>query len=348
MWRGYAALAALGVVMLVARALVLSGDVTGALPAKAIAGLSLGGRLLTMLQIAPKWARLLAWPAHLQIDYSPNEIVASAGFGAHEAFGLLLLIAFAALAWLSRRRAPVITFGLAWCAIALFPVSNIVPTGIVLAERTLFLPSIGFLIAVGGAVDFLLSRGQMQDMAVRRSVAGVCGALACVGVVRSDLRHRTWKNGQTMWQAAAIDAPKSLRVQQAHNDAIADITRDFERAARQSPTPWRVEFELGTLLRYMRADSAALTQLRKSIASQPEQHDAALELSATLISLGEYAEAKAIAARIQAPGDTARVAKTLIRIADSASTASAPPGSIRVVARDQFASRAPNGPGDRD
>lgn len=137
-------------------------------------------------------------------------------------------------------------------------------------------------------------------------------------------------------------------MQQAHNDAIADITRDFERAAQQSPAPWRVEFELGTLLRYMRADSAALTHLRKSIASQPEQHDAALELSATLISLGEYAEAKAIAERIQAPGDTARVARALIRIADSASTASAPPGSVRVTARDQFASPGRNGPDDRD
>jgi len=342
-WRGYATLAAAAVAMLAVRALVLSGNVAGAVPAKAIAGLSLGGRLLTMLQIVPRWVRLLAWPAHLQIDYSPNEIVASTAFGMYEAAGLVLLVTFAAIAWLSRRRAPVVTFGLAWCAIALFPVSNIVPTGIVLAERTLFLPSVGFLLALGGAVDFLLQRDEVRTRSLRLSLAGACGALACVGVVRSDFRHRTWANGQTMWEAAAIDAPKSLRVQQAHNDAIADITRDFENAAQQSPTPWRVQFELGTLLRYMRADSAALTQLRKSLAARPEQHDAALELSATLISVGDYAAAKEIAARIQSAGDTARVAATFMRIADSASKVAAPPGSIRVMARDEFAPATRNG-----
>jgi hypothetical protein len=335
-WRGYACIGAAAAILLVARGVVLGGSVAGALPAKAIAGLSLGGRLLTTLQIVPQWLRLLVWPAHLQIDYSPNEIVASTGFGVWEALGLALVASFAAVAWWTRRRAPVIAFGLAWCAIALFPVSNIVPTGIVLAERTLFLPSVGFLLAVGGAADVLVRRWP-SSLGIGRSLTVACSALVCLGIARSDARHRTWRNGQTMWEAAAIDAPRSLRVKQAHEEAIADITRDFERAATRSPTPWRVQFELATLLRYMRADSAALTQLRKSVASQPAQHDAALELSATLISVGEYQEAKAVAEEIRSVGDTARLAKAMARMADSASTVRAPPGSVRVVARDAFA-----------
>lgn len=336
-WRGYAALAALGVVLLVARAAVLSGNVAGALPAKAIAGLSLGGRLLTMLQVAPKWLRLLAWPAHLQIDYSPNEIVASTRFGGQELLGLGILIGFALIAWLARRRAPVITFGIIWCAIALLPVSNIVPTGIVLAERTLFLPSIGFLIAVGGAVELLVKRYSDRGAIVERPLAVACGVLTVAGIVRSDLRQRTWRNGQTMWQAAAVDAPRSLRVRQAHEEAVADLTRDFERAIATSSTPWRVEFELGTLLRYMQADSAALDHLRKSVAAQPSQGDAALELSATLISIGKYAEAREVASRLNASGDTARVVQRLTALADSASRVGAPAGSVRVVARELFA-----------
>ena len=190
-WRGYAAMAAVGVVLLATRALVLSGNVTGALPAKAIAGLSLGERLLTMLQIVPKWVRLLAWPAHLQIDYSPNEIVASRSFGAHELLGLVLLVSLVAIAWLARRRARVVTFGLAWCAVALFPVSNIVPTGIVLAERTLFLPSVGFLIAVGGVIAFALDRSGFNvtngRSFARRPLRGDRGARR--GAQRSSSSH---------------------------------------------------------------------------------------------------------------------------------------------------------------
>ena len=106
--------------------------------------------MLTMLQVVPMWLRLLVWPAHLQIDYSPNEIVASSGLGPNETLGLALIVGAVVAMYLARRRAPAISFGLAWCAVALFPVSNIVPTSIVMAERTLFLPSVGFLIAVGG------------------------------------------------------------------------------------------------------------------------------------------------------------------------------------------------------
>lgn len=338
-WRGFATLAVVGIVLLVIRATVLAGSVTGALPAKAIAGLSLGGRLLTMLQIVPKWLRLLVWPAHLQIDYSPNEIVASTSFGAHELLGAIILAAFVALAVAMRRRAPVITFGLSWCAIALFPVSNIVPTGIVLAERTLFLPSVGFFIAVGGAVILMLRRFDASfSLAMRRSLAGICGMFVVVGVVRSDLRHRTWQNGQTMWAAAAIDAPRSLRVKQAHDEAVADLIRDFERATEQSPTPWRVQFQLGTMLRYMDADSAALVALRASLANRPNQADAALELAATLISTGRYDEAKAIAGGLRSSGDTALVAQRFMQLADSATAVNALPGSIRVTAREAFAS----------
>jgi hypothetical protein len=321
-WRGYAALAAVTIAIVLVRAMVLGGNVAGALPAKAIAGLSLGGRVLTMLQIVPKWLRLLVWPAHLQIDYGPNEIVASTGFGAQEILGLALLIGLVAVAWLLRRRAPVVTFGLAWCAIALLPVSNIVPTGIVLAERTLFLPSVGFLIAAGGVVELALRSVQ----SLQRGVAVVIGALVVMGAARSDMRQLTWRNGQTMWAAAATDAPRSLRVKQAHDEAIADLTRDFERAAQQSPTPWRVRYELGTLLRYMNADSAALVQLRASVSAHPEQNDAARELAATLISLGQYDEAKQLASKTTG-------AERYVHLADSALEVHAPPGSVRVIAR---------------
>jgi hypothetical protein len=340
LWRGYAALAMSACALLVVRAAVLAGSVTGALPAKAIAGVGLGGRLLTMLQIVPRWLRLLAWPAHLQMDYSPNEIVASTGFGATEALGLAFLIGGALIIWLSRKRAPAITFGLLWCAVALFPVSNIVPTGIVLAERTLFLPSVGFVIAVGGAVAFVIERFATTTALADRAFTAACMVLVALGVVRSDARHLTWRNGQTMWEAAAIDAPRSLRVKQAHDEAVADLTRDFEAMAARSPEPWRVQFQLATLLRAMRADSAALVHLQASVADHPEQNDARLELAATLASVGRYDEAKRVARELNVAGDSAAVAARISTLADSASAAAIPAGAIRIVAREELVARA--------
>src|SRR5688572_33056300 len=95
--------------------------------------------------------RLLFWPADLQGDYSPAEIVAQYTWGGGATLGLLLLVGMALAAVAARRRAPAITFGIAWMAIALIPVHNVlVPTGVVLAERTLFLASVGAMLALGG------------------------------------------------------------------------------------------------------------------------------------------------------------------------------------------------------
>jgi hypothetical protein len=158
LWPGYVSLAAAGGLMLAARTAVLA-QVASPSPADALGGLSLGGRALTMLQVVPTWARLLIWPAHLRVDYSPREFVASTAFGPTEGFGLFLGIAALGAVWFFHRRAPVVSFGLAWTAVGLLPVSNIlIPTGILVAERTLFLPSAGFMVAVGGAAAIVEAR----------------------------------------------------------------------------------------------------------------------------------------------------------------------------------------------
>jgi 4-amino-4-deoxy-L-arabinose transferase-like glycosyltransferase len=191
LWRGYGLLAAIGAAALVARAAVL-GDHFASVPAASIAGLGLGDRMVTMLQIVPHWLRLLVWPARLQADHAPAEFVAPAALGAPEAAGLFIVVAtIAAIVW-ARRRAPVVSFGLAWCAMALLPVSNIVPTGIMLAERTLFVPSIGFLIAVAGLGEHLMLPARSRARLVERTLLAVCVVLLVLGVMRSIGRQRVW------------------------------------------------------------------------------------------------------------------------------------------------------------
>ncbi len=64
--------------------------------------------------------------------------------------GALLLALFAAAVVWSWRREPRIAFALSWIGIALLPVTNVlIVTGTIVAERTLFLPSVGFGLACG-------------------------------------------------------------------------------------------------------------------------------------------------------------------------------------------------------
>ena len=330
LWRGYAMLGAVAVVLVAVRTLVLAGRVVGAFTAEALVGASLGGRMLTMLQVVPKWFRLLLWPAHLQIDYSPNEIVASTGMGSHEWLGLALIVATVVAIVAARRRAPGVSFGLSWCAVALFPVSNIVPTSIVLAERTLFLPSVGMVIAVCCAAALLAPAFTWNPKVTLRALAAACAVLAILGVGRSAARHRDWRNAAHIWIVSAHDAPRSLRVQRAKAAAAVDLTKAFDQFLPGAEEPWRVHYQLGVLLRTMEEDSAATSQLRLSLEQQAHQPDAARELAETLVEEGHYADAKVVVSDEIAAGDSSQSFVRIGRTADSAQAASAPPGSVNL------------------
>lgn len=336
---GYAFLAVLLGLVLALRSLVLGGEIAGSFTAEALVGLSMSGRALTMLRVVPHWVRLLGWPAHLQSDYSPQELVASSGFGPLEAFGLLLLVAALAAAWFSRRRAPVVSFGLAWCAVTLLPVSNVlVPSGIVLAERTLFLPSIGFVIAVGGLAAALWPGLAGMRPAMARILAGACAALVVLGIVRSAERQRVWRNEPYFAVRSVQDAPRSFRTQRAYGDLLFAIEKPglaveaYRRAIDLSPPAlaWRVRNNLARWFRTTGERQREVVELQASLAAEPGQGDVRGYLVAALLATGEYAGAAREADSALARGGSSAVFTRLRFLADSAASVGAPPGSIRI------------------
>jgi protein O-mannosyl-transferase len=193
-WLGFAALAVVGAAIALCRVVVLDGSAVGATVAHALRGIGLWERVLVMLQVVPMWFRLLVWPARLQADYGAGDIHLPGRIGAGELVGVALILAAAALIWMARTRVPAVSFGLAWCVVALLPVSNLVPTGILLAERTLFLPSVGFVIAVAGAGEWLATRSRWSGATTRRVLSVVAVACVVLGVVRSESRHLVWNS----------------------------------------------------------------------------------------------------------------------------------------------------------
>jgi tetratricopeptide (TPR) repeat protein len=336
---GYAVLAAIAVGMVFLRRTVLGGEFAGTFTAEALEGLSAGGRALTMLQVVPQWARLLLWPAHLQADYSPQEIVASTGLGPVELFGAALLLGALALAWLARKRAPVVSFGLAWMAVALLPVSNVLlPTAVVLAERTLFLPSVGFVLVVGGLAASVKSRLERRPAWGRRAAQVACGVLVVAGVARSAERHRVWKNDDTFAFRSSADAPRSYRMQQAfaqllfkldyRNEAVAV----YQEAIMLAPPRhvWRLRNNLASLFLEMGEAGRALEHLRESLRVDPTQDETRQYLTLAYLALGAYADAARQADTALIRGGAPQTFGTLRALADSATMAGAPAGSIRI------------------
>ncbi|MGH7751950.1 MAG: tetratricopeptide repeat protein, partial [Gemmatimonadales bacterium] len=105
----------------------------------------------------------------------------------------------------ARRRAPMVTLGLAWIGGTLLIVSNvIVPTGTLLAERTLYLPSVGAVLVAGWLLAWAEASWRHVGIA---ATAVLCG----LGLVRTVTRTQIWRDNSRFFPQLVRDAPSSYR-----------------------------------------------------------------------------------------------------------------------------------------
>jgi len=195
---------------------------------------ALAGRLTAIAALGDV-LRLLLVPLTLRVDYSPAErtIVRSLLDGRF-LVGLACLAVWAGLlvmAWRRQRRLE--AFGLGWIGIAFLPVSNLLfSSGVLLAERTLYLPSVGLALAAGAA----LARLPVPRFRI------ALGLLVVAGGVRSAVRTPVWHDDFSVTQSILQDSPDSYRgparmaaLYQSHRQpkralvALRIATRTFDR-----------------------------------------------------------------------------------------------------------------------
>ncbi|HET9709179.1 MAG TPA: glycosyltransferase family 39 protein [Gemmatimonadales bacterium] len=157
---------------------------------------------LTAIAALGDVGRLLLFPLHLQADYSPAERTAVTTLvDARLLLGVLVVAIWGVLVVLAwKRRRALEAYGLGWIAIAYSPVANLVfPIGVLIAERTLYLPSAGLALAVGGTLRNLQGR----------SLALVAAALFVLGGARTVWRIPAWRDNAHATASLLDDAPLS-------------------------------------------------------------------------------------------------------------------------------------------
>jgi tetratricopeptide (TPR) repeat protein len=196
-----------------ARSAVLGGVIgTVSIAAPGIEGLSPGQRIWAMLSLGGRVARLLVWPTTLNPHYGPS--VFPSGAAASIAALSTILVMLAALGaswWLARNSAnrdarPLV--GLCWAVVAFLPASNLLTaTGQILAERTLYVPSIGVALVVAWIVDRALADAAAPATPAAASrtrfVAALVALFFVVTCVRGFLMTRRyaaeWRNEATLF-----------------------------------------------------------------------------------------------------------------------------------------------------
>jgi hypothetical protein len=330
----YFLMALIGVAFVAARALELSDHGLGGFqPFTPFNSLHIGAadRMLTAVGVVPQWLRLFYWPVRLVSEYGPPEIEIAQGFSISLIPGFLLLFATLALGVILRRRAPVISFGIAFVCVSLLPSSNfIIPAGIVLAERTLFLPSVGAMLVLGGAIVSLakwLSESNYLRRETNYALAGVLAVVLLAGAVHSHTRTKVWRDNETLFHNAVMDAPDSYRAHymlgawsfEKQRKRIGEL--EYKKAMSLFPYDPFLAYNLAEQYRKTNMCRPAIPLYRWSRALDPDFPLGRTAYAICLLEDGRFADAKAAAFEAMRGGGDVKIARRVIFLADSARSA---------------------------
>lgn len=219
-------------------------------------GLTVPERLLTVLSIVPEYARLLLFPFHLSSDYELNVLQPAKGVTLQVALGVLIVVLSIVVGVLAWKKDRAITFALALFAVSVAPVSNVLfPTGVALAERTLYFPSIAASVVIGQL---------LTKYSAGRGLASVVTVLIlCGGLVRTWTRVPVWRDPRTHVMTLLEEHPESYMGHWVAARVLASMgniegaQREFGLAQLIFPNNERLNQEAVQLKRVTEQDSAA-------------------------------------------------------------------------------------------
>lgn len=210
-------------------------------------------RVRTALGVLWDYFGLLNVPLVLAADYSYNQIPLVQSWLNPRCLAGLALLIVVVLVWV-RQRQPALAFAVLFPLAALGLTANLLfPIGTVKAERLLYLPSVGWALAVAYAGDQLLRRPRYRPVAL--------GTLTIVLVsftTRTWARNPDWTDNLTLYRNMALTAPDSAKAR----------------------------YNLGVALEKQGAHDAAIVQFRQALALYPWAEGAALGIGYALQNRG--------------------------------------------------------------
>ncbi|MEZ4417454.1 MAG: tetratricopeptide repeat protein [Gemmatimonadota bacterium] len=209
------------------------GSVANAFPALGADILKEIPRIWTLGEIWLHYVRLLFFPWDLSADYSPRVITIHYGWNSLNAPGAVLALLFLVLAlatWRSRSGARAVGAAVLWFVITISPVSNFFfLSGVLLGERTLYLPSVGLALGAG----WLLMQGWERR---RATTLLALGLWLSVFTFRTWTRTPTWKSMETVFLTMMDEHLEAGRAQWVagdthwQNNQVSEALRNYRYA----------------------------------------------------------------------------------------------------------------------
>lgn len=254
---------------------------------------------LTAVKIIGKYLWLFIWPAQLSADYSFSAVTP---FGWNvfrwEDFKTLIAVAVCIGAagisgrWYTRRKE--LFFFVCFFFVTLIPVSNLVIfIGSIMAERFVYLPSVGLAGCLAFAAGALYKRLSAQN-ALGAGAAWVAIGVICLALAaRTYSRNVDWSDEIGLWSSAVTVCPQSFKAHLNLGNALmrtpgqeSAAVAEYEAAVQIKPDLAELHNNLGNALAKLPGRlPEAIAEYQAALRIKPDYADAHSNLGTVLSRL---------------------------------------------------------------
>jgi tetratricopeptide (TPR) repeat protein len=222
---------------------------------------------------------------------------------------VLAMIGVVALIVWSFRRARLLSFGLATFLVLLLPTSSIVPIKDAIAERRIYLPIAGLILASIWVLDRF--RPRLRILREARSLRTVTALILALAALLSFERSKIWSSDTLLWKDSVDANPSNSRAHMGLGDAYlvhgpcVDAIREFQIVERQAGVSDQMQTNLGGAYQCNRQPDLALKALRAIVHPSAATYDQIGFLEATMENVSGALEAFENALRLDPNNATA-------------------------------------------
>lgn len=232
-----------------------------------------------------EYLSLMIWPHPLTHDYYPKHIPMESIGALKPLLAIVIYSASILFAIIKARSYPIFSFSIFAFVLPLFLVSNILfPVGTNMAERFLFMPSFGFLLAAVFGIYLLL----------RKSMTGTFYSISIIALVfgvLTILRNPAWADNYTLFTTDVKVSKNSAKI---HNgiagvllekapgekdtaalNAICNKAKaELDKALKIHPRYMEAHLQMGNIYFYKKEYENAIEKYNYLLSKLPENEDA--------------------------------------------------------------------------